>query len=295
MQQNFQNEQILDVLTDRIRTIQEVNQRTRHNTIVCIAGGSSTGKTTQIAAGLLTRLQPDAQLIGQDNFQLGRAYIQQANSVYGWDALENFGLPESRVLLETLRQNRPAEMPTYSFAEACRTGTLLVQPTQIVMFEGLYAGFGDLRTGADLLIYAEAPLLARLLKRLFRSCFERYRAGPRKADPSQVLQNMATGGVFLAHRDLVCQQRPTADVILQLPYRFADTIVRFGLPEISRTYLHETIWFSIPIDAESVLQIEHDGQGRFYFCLMHQSRLYFSCQVDNEVVSWLTTVDLGAY
>jgi uridine kinase len=288
--------QTLNILTEQVRAIQAINQREGQNTIVCIAGGSSTGKSTQVAQELLARLQPDAQLIGQDNFQLGRDYVNQSDSVYGWDAPANFGLPESRHLLETLRRNQPAEQPDYSFTEARRTGTRLVEPSPIVLFEGLYAGFGELRNEADLLIYTEAPLMARLLKRLFRSCFERYRA-----DPSPVLRSMATGGVWKAHRDLVIQQGSSADVILQMPYRFADTITRFGLTAISRTHSPETVLFSAPIDDESALQIGNgprkagDGQGGQHLCLVHQSRLYFTCPVDNETVNWLATTDLGAY
>lgn len=293
-------DQTMAALTGRIRAIQRANEQAGRNTIICVAGGSSTGKTTQVAQGLYEQLQPDAQLLSQDNFQLGRDYIDRAgptkaDPMYGWDALENYGLSESQDLLETLKRGQPAEMPVYSFAEACRTGMQVIQPTPIVLFEGLYVGFGNLRHLADLLIYVEAPLVARMLRRLFRSCFERYGAGPRKVEPSRSLRSTATGGVLKAHRDLVRQQRSTADLILQMPYHFTDTIQRFTLVEQVRSFKSQSVLFSLAVDDASVLQIEADEQGGRHLCLLHRAVLYFTFPIDTETFDWLTTADLTYY
>ncbi|GAB3221089.1 uridine kinase family protein [Spirosoma arcticum] len=282
--------EIIGALADRIRAVHRVNGQTGRNTIICIAGGSSTGKSTQVAQGLREWIQPDAQLLSQDNFQLGRDFLDWSDPVYGWDALENYGLHESQVLLTNLKDNLPAKLPIYSFAEACRTGMQEVQPTSIVLFEGLYAGFGPLRGVADLLIYVEAPLVARVLRRLFRSCFERY-----QADPTRSLRSTATGGVLKAHRDLVRQQRPTADLILQMPYRFADTIRRFGLTEQVRSFRSQSTLFSACVDEDTELQVVADGQGGRHLCLLHRAVLYFTFPIDTETFDWLTTADLASF
>lgn len=282
--------QTLNALAERIRTIQRANQQVDRNIIICIAGGSSTGKSTQVAQGLFEHLQPDAQLLSQDNFQLGRDCTERADSMYGWDALENYGLFESQHLLETLKRNWPTQLPVYSFAEGRRTGIQPIHPTSISLFEGLYAGFGELRAVADLLIYIELPLVARVLRRLFRSCFERYRA-----EPARSLRSIATGGMLKAHRDLVRQQRPTADLILQMPYRFADTIQRFGLIEQPHSFQSESTLFSFPIDNKSELRVEVAEKGERHLCLLYQSKLYFSFLIDDETFDWLNTADLTAY
>lgn len=210
-------------LARQIQGIQRRNQPLGRNTIVCIAGGSSTGKSTQLAADLHQQLA-DSQIIAQDSFQLGAEFTDQADPVYRWDAIANYGLPESAALLRALQAGESARIPVYSFRDFRRTGFRTIAPTPIVLFEGLYAGLSELRSIADLVIYAESPLYARMLRRLFRSCFERYRA-----DPATALKSFLTGGVLKAHQDLVYPQRHTADVVFRMPYAFADSIRRFGL------------------------------------------------------------------
>ena len=277
----------LDKLAERIQVIQAQNAG-KHNTIVCIAGGSSTGKTTQVAAGLLERLIPDAQLVSQDNYQSGRDF-RGVDPVYRWDAPGNYGLPESRALLMALKNGQSVQMPVYSFREARPTGLVDVQPAPIILFEGLYAGFGDLRAVADLLLYVESPLYARLLRRVFRNVFERYRA-----EPALSLKSFLGGGVLPAHRDLVCQQRSTADVILLMPYQFADTILRFGPGPVQPTDLAETELFSFPMDADSGIRVSSDAAGRLYFGVWYRGDCYFTFPIDDETYRLLLKTDLMA-
>jgi uridine kinase len=276
----------LNTLANRIREIQTTNEPAGRNTIVSIAGGSSTGKSTQVAEGLRVRLT-DSQIIGQDNFQLGRDYDLTTDPLYRWDGLGNYGLPESRELLDALQRKQPATMPVYTFEAGQRTGQQTVRPTPIVLFEGLYAGFGALREACDLLIYVEMPLYARLLRRLFRNTHERYRA-----DPSLSLRSTLSGGVLPAHRDLVRQQRDTADVILQMPYAFADSIARFGLAPIKRTYLPEQLLFTFPFGEDSAWQIDADNSGGLHVGLFYRGDLYLSFPTDADTLHRLTRLDL---
>jgi uridine kinase len=284
--------QILEELADRIQAISADNQLVGQNTIIAVAGGSSTGKSTQVAEGLRQRLA-DSQVISQDHYQLGRDYDMTADPLYRWDGLGNYGLPESCALLQSLRRSgenrQSATMPVYTFAEGQRTGVQLIEPTPIVLFEGLYAGFGDLRAQSDLLIYVEMPLYGRLLRRLFRSCFDRFRG-----DPSLSLQRTLAGGVLPAHRNLVRQQRATADLIVQMPYSFADTIQRFDLPEISRPYLVDSEMFTLRFGT-SAWRVESDTINGLHVALFENDRLYFSFPTDADTLARLAALDLGEW
>ena len=176
--------------------------------MVCIAGGSATGKSTQVAADLHQLLPTCSQVISQDHFQLGKDYVNATDSPYRWDDPANYGLTESLDLLRQLKSGEPTFLPQYAFSDRKRIGYQGLLPTPVVLFEGLYAGYGALREVADWLIYTEAPLYVRLLKRLFRNTFERYRA-----DPALVCKGFLGGGVLKAHRDLVSQQRLQADLV----------------------------------------------------------------------------------
>lgn len=281
--------ELLDKLAGQIRVVQGQNVGTGQNTVVCMAGGSSTGKTTQVAVGLHERLQPDSQRIAQDNFQLGRDF-QGVDPIYRWDALGNYGLPESRTLLTALKSGQSAQMPAYSFREARPTGMIVLQPTPIILFEGLYAGFGDLRAIADVLIYVELPLYARLLRRVFRNVFERYRA-----EPALSLKSYLGGGLLPAHRDLVRQQRDAADVILRVPYQFADTIARFGLSPVTPVAAPETVLFSFGIGDESAIRVVTDATGNRCFGVFYRADCYFRFPIDDETYRLMLRTDLMAY
>ncbi len=282
-------DQNLDALAVDIRAIHADNQKIGRCTVVNIAGGSSTGKSTQIAEGLRARLEPDAQIVSQDNFQLGRDYDLTTDPVYRWDGLGNYGLPESAALLASLRHGLSADMPVYSFSDGRRTGQQTIFSAPIILFEGLYAGFGALRSASDLLVYVEAPLYARLLRRLFRNTHERYRA-----DPAVSFHSTITGGVLPAHRDLVRQQRATADVILQTPYAFPDTMARFGLPLITRTYAVDTVPFSFRFGTGTDWRIEADPASGLHMVLLQDEAPYASFPIDQLVLEQLELLDLTA-
>ncbi len=285
----------LDQIANQIRYISAENQRLGQATIVGIAGGSSTGKSTQVAIGLLDRLRPDAQLISQDNYQLGRDYDLTTDPMYRHDGLGNYGLTESAALLTSLRHGRSATMPVYAFLEQQQTGHQLIQPTPIVLFDGLYAGFGPLRTQCDWLIYVESPLYGRLLRRLFRNRYERYRL-----EPSVSLRNTLAGGVLPAHHDLVCQQRATADIILQNPYAFTESIIRFDLPILQRTYQLDNVAFSFHFGTNSEWRVETElpsanGSIVRHVGLFQQNERYASFPIDDDTLLRLVALDLNSW
>ncbi|MGF1636566.1 MAG: uridine kinase, partial [Cyclobacteriaceae bacterium] len=136
--------------------------------VVGIAGGSCTGKSSQVAKVLLCHFSTQAQLLAQDNYQKGIQLSNYFEFKYHWDDPANFGIEESRQMLETLKKGGEIDMPVYSFEKKRQIGYEKICSTPIVFFEGLYACDSHIKPVLDLSIYVESPLYGRLLRRVFR-------------------------------------------------------------------------------------------------------------------------------
>lgn len=254
------------------------------NTIVGIAGGSCTGKTSYVARTLYQLSCPGALLLSQDNFQLGYALDLQTHDTYRWDDPDNYGLRESASLLKQLSQGLPGLMPCYSFSEKARQGYQRIIPKGIIFFEGLYACYGEVRPHVDLAVYVETPFYGRLLRRLFRNSRERYQAAPK-----DVLQRLLTGSVFRAHDIIVSRQRRHADLILPSPYHPAESIERFALQPYQLTGLiQDKVLHSAP---DWHISLMKDNKGRFVFCLFVNGNCYLDVPVGPEAREVLLQTD----
>ena len=216
-------------------------QNSNQRIIIAVAGGSATGKTSQISKNLkdyFEKLGLKSQILSQDNWQIGRNFVDQFEKVdletltneqkkllfeiqkYKWDHPKNFDLDNCKKALEQILEGETEiEIPNFDLKNAQRNGSQIFEPTQITIFEGIYSFFGELTNFEfDYRIYGQNPFWARLLKRYFRFVYQMNIPKPEKA-LKQIL-----GTVLTAHRDFVHSQTKTADEIVNLDYTFAKTI-----------------------------------------------------------------------
>ncbi|MGJ3242419.1 MAG: uridine kinase family protein [Opitutales bacterium] len=255
--------------------------------VVAVAGGSATGKSTQVAARLAEHLGHLCCRIEQDHFQQRSAVIDRLNPRYRWDDPLNYGLEACADLLERLRAGREATMPVYSFMDRRHTGTQTLEARPVILLDGLYAGHESLQPWIDMALYVETPLYGRLLRRLFRNQFERYR----NADPARTLQGFL-GPVLKAHREQVRDQRGQAHWILQNPYRFTESLQRFGLQPVRQT---DPIRRTYALPAGLTLELAGNPPGVTVFRIRYADRLYFPFPVDPETADRLESLDLHEY
>ncbi|MGN0073571.1 MAG: uridine kinase [Coriobacteriales bacterium] len=143
--------------------------------IVCVCGGSGSGKST-FTGRLLQELGPSAAFISHDDY-----YKHTPGMTPAQRAAYNFDVPaalDTQLLVEhvaQLRAGQAAQIPVYDFCTQERLPqTRTVEPVPVVVVEGiLVMADEDLMRQVDLSIYIDVDEPTRLERRLRRDCQER--------------------------------------------------------------------------------------------------------------------------
>ena len=176
--------------------------------IVCICGPSAAGKTT-FAADLAGRLRLSGRLplvIACDNYyRSGWTPVSR----YGFDTVDAIDADQLRLQLSALRYRQLDALRSYDMRTRKVGLTCLSQPYDLILVEGSYGP--QLLFDAvplSLVVYIDAPLVQRLIRRLWRDVRDRHR--PAVYVIRQMLREMLPGeGRFIA--PLKCK----ADVIVR--------------------------------------------------------------------------------
>ncbi|WP_373492681.1 uridine kinase [Aquiflexum sp.] len=254
--------------------------------IVGIAGGSCTGKSTQIAKKLCAQLPQHTQLLSQDNYQKGIELTNYFEYTYHWDDPANFGIEEGRQMLETLKSGKIAQMPVYSFERKKPVGYKKIQSTPVILFEGLYALHAHLKPLVDFSIYVESPLYGRLLRRVFRNAFDRYRQ-----DPELVFERLLTGKVYESHRAEVVRQKENCDFTVHNPYCFSETIHQFDLKPMTSEILHDVLYI-YALNNDFYLKVVKDKSDQMWLIITDTEHMYSKFSIKSSSLDQLKKLDL---
>ena len=182
----------------------------RAHTIIGIAGGTGSGKTT-LARALVRELGPArCAFLEHDSYYRDLARMSlPARSLLNFDhpdALDNELLARH---LETLREGRAVDVPVYDFTRHTRLPDVEhVAPRPVVVVDGiLLFAVPRLRTCFDLRIFVEAPADLRFIRRLRRDLSERGR------EVDGVCQQYVAS-VRPMHEQLVEPSRRHADLVV---------------------------------------------------------------------------------
>ncbi|MEM6843720.1 MAG: hypothetical protein AAF632_15950 [Bacteroidota bacterium] len=281
------SESLLDQLAESVLAQQRIHRRQRLNTIVSIGGGSCTGKSSQVAAGLIERLGDQTSLLAQDRYQRNPEYLKNMHPRYRGDHPNNYGISACGKVLSQLKRGQSVTVPDYAFRPDQPIGSEIIHPHPIIIFEGLYAGHDDLWKHCDLFVYVEAPCYARLLRRILRNTRERYRK-----EPALVLRGFLLS-VTAAHQNLVVKQKSSADLIIQTDFNISDTIQRFDLTPLPHRFeLYPE--FTFDIDTATTMAITRCDET-LMFLLLYQNQPYLIFAIDEELANQLEMSDMWAY
>jgi uridine kinase len=214
--------------------------------VVAVAGGSSTGKSTFVAAPLAAALGPDVRLVAQDMHQ--RRVPVPLDDRWGWDDPANFGVEACLEAVERFHAGLGFSWPRYRFAERRHDPPERIEAGRVLVLEGLYAARGPLREAVDAIVYVEAPAAVRLIRRILRNQYERY---PGLAVPGQTAASFL-GRVSAAHRDCVRAQRAQADWVVRTARAFVHLAERFALAPIPVTPA-SAVRRGVPLDGDATL------------------------------------------
>ncbi|MEM9832732.1 MAG: hypothetical protein AAF944_19025 [Bacteroidota bacterium] len=281
------SESLLDQLAESVLAQQRIHRRQRLNTIVSIGGGSCTGKSSQVAAGLMTRLGEQTLLLAQDRYQRNPEYLKNMHPLYRGDHPNNYGISTCGKVLSQLKRGQSVTVPNYAFRPDQPIGSKIIHPRPIIIFEGLYAGHDNLREYCDLFVYVEAPYYARLLRRILRNTCERYRK-----EPALVLRGFLSS-VTAAHQDFVVKQKSSTNLIIQTGFNISDAIQRFNLTPLPHHY-ELSPKFTFDIDAATTITITRRDEI-LMFLLLYQNQPYLIFAIDEELANQLEMSDMWAY
>ena len=147
-------------------------------TIIGIAGGSASGKTT-VVRKLRERFTGQIQVLGHDNYYRAHddmPFAQRCQLNYDHpDAFETELLVHH---IEELRAGRSIEHPTYDYTEHNRAKeTIHMEPMPVIIVEGiLVLENEELRDRMDLKIFVDTDAEERLIRRILRDTRERGRS-----------------------------------------------------------------------------------------------------------------------
>lgn len=142
-----------------------------------IAGGTGAGKTT-VAREITENVGESATLVPLDNYYEDLSHLDFDDRkdvnydhphAFEWDLVYDH--------LDTLLSGNAIEMPQYDFTEHLRRDdTLHVEPTDVIVLEGILALYDDdINDMLDLHIYVETDADVRILRRIERDVVQRGR------------------------------------------------------------------------------------------------------------------------
>ena len=180
-------------------------------TIIGIAGGSASGKTT-IANKICEEASKidTVALIRIDDYYLGKDKMPK-----GPDGILNFDHPSAYdqdlliKQLQDLKNGIAIEKPVYDFVTSTRTKlTEHVEPSKVIIVEGIMAfALEDLRNQFDIKIYVETADDIRFIRRLQRDIADRGRT-------IESVVNQYLTSVRPMHHSFVEPSKQYADIII---------------------------------------------------------------------------------
>ena len=275
-------EGIIACITDRL-------SRQESPLVIAVCGGTSTGKTTVVTQLIRSAFSGRTSLISQDHFQLLKVGRDELDPRYGLDHVDHYGIDDCMALVDQLRQGDGCRMPRFDFKTRRHVGSQYVASRSVVIVEGLYSAYGDLRKSADMVIYIESCAYERLIRRIFRNRFERYVGLPQ--DGNRSVFNYLTR-VIRAHQDFVKSQRPDADFILNNPIRFGFLLDKYGIPTPISPAPNErqNVWMQEFLNTQCAFHVDREGT-QHYFSIRWGDVPFFETPVEADTLELILTQD----
>ena len=139
--------------------------------VIAIAGGSAAGKTT-LAESIVER-SDDALRLPMDDFYYDFSHLTREERIdTNFDHPQTINWTDLYMVLSTLVDGRDCRKPVYDFETAERSREI-VEPSQLIVVDGMWAFEREVDTHSDLNIYVETDADTRLMRRVRRDVKER--------------------------------------------------------------------------------------------------------------------------
>lgn len=146
--------------------------------IIGIAGGTGSGKTTVVNKIIDSFPAGEVAVLPQDSYYKDSSHVPvELRQKINFDEPAAFDWPLLVEHLQSLKEGRAVEMPTYSYLTCTRQPeTVHVEPRDVVLVEGILVLTDPrLRDMLDIKVYVDADADERLIRVITRDCIERGR------------------------------------------------------------------------------------------------------------------------
>ncbi len=169
-----------------ITEIEEKIGQGKESVVVQIAGGSSSGKTSEVARVVEKMFGEDVLVLSLDNYYKGKGYMEEEKAKgneLNFDQPEVLDLELYRNHINMLKNGEAVEMPVYSMKKSEREDyTERVEPKKVIISEGLFTLNDTLKEEGDIRVFVETSTHGRFVRRMMRDI---ERTGQ---DPAQVVE-----------------------------------------------------------------------------------------------------------
>ena len=210
------------------RMVVEKIESTDSNIIVQIAGGSASGKTSQVALRLRKMIGDDSRILSMDDYYRGKAHMdseKENGNVLNWDQPKALDLGMLDEHLKMLQIGSPIDKPRYDFKTGERVGRENFDPARVIIVEGLFALNNAVLQDGAVKVFVDIGFHGRVLRRLLRDI---ERTGEK---PSDILDYFSSV-VEPMHEKHVQSTMVNADVVIKNEYQPEVEAERSGLHEV---------------------------------------------------------------
>jgi len=139
--------------------------------IVEVAGGSASGKTSAVAAKIKETFSDDAMILSMDDYYRGMKYMQsqaEKGINLNWDQPEALNIELLCQHLVELKAGNSVQKPIYRFSSGEVEGSEEIQPSRVIILEGLFAVNDEMQSKADIRAFVDIGTHGRIMRRLLR-------------------------------------------------------------------------------------------------------------------------------
>ncbi len=268
------------------QTKQRVEASPNKPVIIMVAGGSASGKSSQVLPQLMSAFGDKALLVEQDWYQLGVRFAEKDESPYKWDDPRNFQIDLLATDLKKLSAGETVSLTSFDVVAVDAVDERTLKPHPVIIVDGIYSLYGSLAELADFSVYVTMPFYGRFLRRLFRMIYDQ------KQDKPQTTFKQVFGGVLRAHRDLVSKQEQIADCIIHAPYDFASTIERYHMQPTGTQLPKDAKKLWEHSDGLAFWSHQENDSVRMY--IVYGDKVYYDFMIAPEYTPLLKGVDYTA-
>jgi len=169
----------IGILVDKIKSKVE---KSTEPIIVQIAGGSASGKTSEVSDKVKKVFGKDSIAFSMDDYYRGKTFMEseaKKGNILNWDQPEALNLELLQKHLKQLKNGQEIEKPVYDMKISEPSSTENVKPAKIIIIEGLFALNDKIEKQGDVKAFVDIGMHGRILRRLLRDI---ERTGQKPAD-----------------------------------------------------------------------------------------------------------------